>query len=213
MKLPAFLDIRAVLKAPAIYNAFQSMVGAYAARGEIIRKCIPLGERKRVLEVGCGPGTNLDVMPQGVSYVGCDLSASYVAYAQKKYAGRGIFIHAAVGELLELGQNDFDYVLASGLLHHLDDTQVNVLCREVSSVLRPGGRFIALEAIYCPEQSFLERHYMSLDRGEYIRHVEEYVALLQGTFPKIETSKYPGCFFTRHAGCIFLATKPGPERA
>jgi SAM-dependent methyltransferase len=36
---------------------------------------IPSDRRLRVLEVGCGPGRNLDYLPDTIDYTGCDLSA------------------------------------------------------------------------------------------------------------------------------------------
>ncbi len=207
MKTPSWLDLRAILENPVVYNGFQAFLGASAARGRIIREYIPAIRGARVLEVGCGPGTNIEYIHEGMEYVGCDLSERYVRYAQTKYAGRGRFIHAAVGELHHLNLPPFDFVLASALLHHLDDAQVNTLCREVNQLMTSEGSFIAIESCFSPEQTALERWIITSDRGHYIRYTEDFEKLLRHEFSDVRSARFCGSPFNPRSSCVLRARK------
>ena len=48
------MDVRAVLRSPLIYIAFQRLVGGHYARG-VCLQIIDLQPGERVLGIGCGP--------------------------------------------------------------------------------------------------------------------------------------------------------------
>jgi SAM-dependent methyltransferase len=83
-----FLDPRKILEVPWVYNLFQRAVGTHKGRRLFIEQYITPFAGGRVLEVGCGPGTNLQWWPDDVEYVGCDLSEKYIAHAKQRYALR-----------------------------------------------------------------------------------------------------------------------------
>src|ERR1035438_6608844 len=81
-------DPRKFLERPGVYNFFQRAVGADRPRRRFMAEHVaPLGSA-RVLEVGCGPGTNCAWLPKSIEYVGCDLSEAYIAYARHVYGDR-----------------------------------------------------------------------------------------------------------------------------
>ena len=82
--------VRAVLAHPAIYNLFQSMVGANRMQREIVHTYLRPWTGARVLDIGCGTATVLDYM-SGITYVGLDLSKNYIDMAQARYGDRATF--------------------------------------------------------------------------------------------------------------------------
>ena len=56
-----------------------------------------------------------------VDYLGIDYSEDYIDAARHRFGGRGRFLVADVGSLGSHRLDDFDVVLALGILHHLDD--------------------------------------------------------------------------------------------
>lgn len=88
----ATAGLRALLGVPAIYRAFQRAVGGDVGR-RIAREHIRPQPGERLLDVGCGTGGMLRVMPD-VNYVGVDISADYIADARRRHGGRGTFIDA-----------------------------------------------------------------------------------------------------------------------
>ena len=92
---------------------------------------------------------------------------------------------------IEEERGTFDLVLATGVLHHLDDARAAKLIELAARSLRPGGRFVTCDGCYVPEQSKLARWMLQRDRGKFVRPKEEFVALAKQRFSKVET-------FVRH---------------
>lgn len=95
---------------------------------------------KRLLEVGCGMGTDLLQFARGGAQVtGVDLTPRSIETSRQHlslYGQRGDFAVADC-ERLPFDDASFDVVYSNGVLHHTPDTAGAV--REVHRVLRPGG--------------------------------------------------------------------------
>jgi SAM-dependent methyltransferase len=181
-----FWDPRKILEYPPVYNFFQWAVGANKPRRQFIEEqVVPLGNG-RVLEVGCGPGTNCAFIPRSIEYVGCDLSEAYIAYARQRHGDRAEFFAAPVGQLAALGLKPFHAVIAIAVLHHLSDAEILTLCGEVIPLLEAGGVFITGDPCFVSGQKRLERYITSCDRGRYVRYPEQYRALLARSFPVVD---------------------------
>src|ERR1041385_186520 len=94
----------------------------------------------RLLEIGCGMGTDLLQFARGgARCTGIDLTTRSVEITRHRfalYAARGVFM-IADGEPLPFASESFDVVYSNGVLHHTPDTLGAI--REVHRVLRPGG--------------------------------------------------------------------------
>jgi SAM-dependent methyltransferase len=100
---------------------------------------------KRVLEIGCGLGTDGAQFAQaGANYVGMDLSAASVVLAGRNLQQRGVPANCLVSdaEALPFADCTFDVVYSHGVLHHTPNLPAAVA--EVHRVLRPGGRAIVM---------------------------------------------------------------------
>jgi SAM-dependent methyltransferase len=182
----ALWDPRKVLEYPPIYNFFQKLVGADKPRRKFIAEITAPLKTGRILEVGCGPGTNCEWIPRSFEYVGCDLSESYIAYARKNFGDRAEFFLVPVGQLASLGLRRFNVVIAIALLHHLSDSEVLTLCDEVLPLLESGGMFVTGDPCFVAGQNRLEHFIISCDRGRYLRYPEHYRELLAKKFPVVE---------------------------
>ncbi len=94
---------------------------------------------QRVLEVGCGAGTDLVRFAKGGAIVtGVDLSSSAIALARQNFAQQGLEadLREADGEQLPFPDNTFDLVYAHGVVQYTaDDRRLVDECRRV---LKPG---------------------------------------------------------------------------
>ena len=103
-----------------------------------------LADGQRVLEIGCGTG-NLTVRAKkthpSIDVVGSDPDPLALKRAQRK-ARRLTVIRFERGYAQRLFHTDgeFDRVLSSMMLHHLDSDAKTAAAAEVFRVLRPGGR-------------------------------------------------------------------------
>jgi SAM-dependent methyltransferase len=95
---------------------------------------------KRLLEVGCGMGTDLLQFARGGAIcTGVDLTPRSIEISRhrfKLYGAPGDFL-VTDGERLPFPDESFDVVYSNGVLHHTPDTAGAV--HEIHRVLRPGG--------------------------------------------------------------------------
>ncbi|HVG18240.1 MAG TPA: class I SAM-dependent methyltransferase [Blastocatellia bacterium] len=100
---------------------------------------------KRVLEVGCGTGTDLLEFARGGAHVtGVDLTPRSIEIARRRFEVYGYEGEFAIGDAEDLGFPDesFDAVYSFGVLHHTPDTKRAI--GEAHRVLRRGGRAIVM---------------------------------------------------------------------
>jgi ubiquinone/menaquinone biosynthesis C-methylase UbiE len=98
----------------------------------------------RVLEIGSGTGT-LSIRAKrsrpGADVIGIDPDPLALARAQRKLHGQsGIRFDHGYAQKLPYRDGEFDRVLSSLMLHHLDSDAKAAAASEVFRVLRPGGR-------------------------------------------------------------------------
>jgi SAM-dependent methyltransferase len=172
---------RSILSHPFIYSGFQSLLGAHRERQLLVEQFIKPNEGMTILDIGCGPAEILAYLPP-VKYWGFDISNSYIKQATKRFGNQGQFIckNLTLSDLQALPK--FDMVLGIGLIHHLDDaTAINIL-QLAYAALRPNGRLVTVDCCFDSSQNFMSRLLISHDRGQHVRTVEGYSALVASTF-------------------------------
>lgn len=95
---------------------------------------------QRLLEVGCGIGTDLVRFARGgARCTGIDLSATAIELARRNFALHGLHADLEVGngEALPFAEGAFDVVYAHGVIQYTADPAR--LVHECHRVLRPGG--------------------------------------------------------------------------
>jgi ubiquinone/menaquinone biosynthesis C-methylase UbiE len=98
---------------------------------------------ERLLEVGCGMGTDLASFARGgARTVAVDLTVRHLAIAAQRLRGQNTptRLVRSDGEVLPFPNDTFDVVYSFGVLHHTPGTQAAI--DEVHRVLKPGGRAI-----------------------------------------------------------------------
>jgi ubiquinone/menaquinone biosynthesis C-methylase UbiE len=103
----------------------------------------------RVLEYGCGPGSQAyDLARAGAQVDGIDISPVAIGMARRAAAARGLAdrctFNVMNAEAMTFPDATFDRIVGSGILHHLD---LDKSFREIRRTLKPGGRAIFLEPL------------------------------------------------------------------
>jgi len=174
-----------ILAQARVYSLFARLIGATRGRRLYVQRHIRPQPGDRVLDIGCGPADILEALP-AVEYHGFDVSADYIASACKRFGSRGHFHVEAVNAELVRKYAGFDLVLATGVLHHLSDTETVDLFRVAKAALKPGGRLVTLDGCFVEGQSPVARRLLKRDRGEYVRHEADYVALARQVFEAVK---------------------------
>jgi ubiquinone/menaquinone biosynthesis C-methylase UbiE len=132
---------------------------------------------KRVLEVGCGVGTDLlQFARAGASVYGVDLSGRSVGLTKRRlelYDFEGD-VREANAEALPFADNTFDLVYSWGVIHHTPDPTQAV--REIHRVVKPAGQICVM--IYHKYSLFAMQAYLvcGLLRLQPLRSLDNIIA-------------------------------------
>jgi SAM-dependent methyltransferase len=160
-----------LLELPMVYRTWQAPFAS--AKLEPFLAHVDLERTRRVLDIGCGPGTNAPVFA-GCDYVGIDINPEYIRTAAARFPGRWV-----VGDVTDeaiFPDERFDCVFANSLMHHLDDRSVRSLLARMARLTAPGGKVHVLDLVLPPTFS-AGRVLAQLDRGRFARPVEEWRTL------------------------------------
>ncbi|MER7417355.1 methyltransferase domain-containing protein [Micromonospora peucetia] len=135
-----------------------NLFNAYYERPEILRLAGDVRGR-RILDAGCGSGPlSAALRAEGAVVTGFDVSAAMVDLARQRL-GEDADLHVAdLSAPLPFADAEFDDVVASLVLHYLEDWSGPLA--ELRRVLKPGGRLIlsvihpAIYAIAYPKADY-----------------------------------------------------------
>jgi 2-polyprenyl-3-methyl-5-hydroxy-6-metoxy-1,4-benzoquinol methylase len=177
--------LRAALSSPAVYDTFQRLMGGHVGRTDFARHVVRATAGARVLDVGCGTGELLAYLPEGVDYHGWDISAAYIDAARQRFGARGSFTCGLLTEADVTRVPPFDVVIASAVLHHLDDDEARHFARLACLAVRAGGRCASIDPVHAPGQHPVARYLIARDRGQHVRTPAAYLALFEGVFTEV----------------------------
>ncbi len=190
------------------YDLFGSVISFgrdKAIREKLIELAAP-APGEQVLDVGCGTGTlAIAIKPRvGAGEVhGIDASPEMIQVAKEKAArdGSAIDFRVALIEAIPFPDASFDLVTSSLMLHHLPDELKVQGLREVRRVLKPGGRFMAMD--FAAHSHSLLGHLLSIfghSRGESM--VDKLTPMLKAAgFSAVEVIP------TRHKNFAFIRAR------
>ena len=107
---------------------------------------------KRVLDLGCGDGTNAILLAiKGASVLGIDISPRAVEVARRRARLHGVedrvqFICQDLESVIEGNQETFDIIAGFALLHHMIPVLSSVL-ESLKRLARPGTFFLFVEPV------------------------------------------------------------------
>lgn len=131
----------------------------------------------RVLELGCGPGTNRIFFPYDIDYVGVDIDPAAVKTASNRTTGEFICADFVNDELPE---GPFDAILIHSTLHHLSDHSSLRIIGRLKQLLNEGGAVYIIDAIK-PLNIGIPLLLAKMDRGKYFRNKEQWKKIFLGS--------------------------------
>jgi SAM-dependent methyltransferase len=178
--------IRAVLSNPKVYDFLQWMIGANQARSIVSSRYIKSKNGDCILDIGCGTA-EIRRFLSDVEYFGIDPNSGYIHAAKTRFRDvpRCTFLCATIDEIVLSALPKFDIVLATSVLHHLNDEEVIRLAKLAKAVLKDNGRLVTFDPCYVERQSPIARFLISRDRGQHVRDAEGYRTLMSQVFDSI----------------------------
>jgi ubiquinone/menaquinone biosynthesis C-methylase UbiE len=107
-----------------------------------------LGRTDAALDLGCGEGLLTTALLDAKVVVGADVSPVALRRARGRLPAAVDLVELTPGEALPFADNEFELVLCSETLEHVQDVQG--LLSEVRRVLRPGGRLAVTTPAHRP---------------------------------------------------------------
>jgi SAM-dependent methyltransferase len=142
---------------------------------------------RRVLDVGCGPGTNTQHFAHA-GYLGVDFNPRYIEDARQRH--KRDFLVEDVRNYRAAPEDRFDFILANSFLHHLNTDDVLEILSHLRSLLTEDGHIHALELVL-PEERSVARLLARWDRGDYARPREEWQSIFGRLFDPVVVEFYP----------------------
>ncbi|WP_460218180.1 class I SAM-dependent methyltransferase [Psychroserpens sp. MEBiC05023] len=176
-----------ILGNPFVYWSYQKLVGGDRARRLFIKNQVRPKVGQKILDIGCGPGNILDYLPE-MNYVGFDVDPEYIEAAQKNYGDRGEFICDDASTFKVSEPHSFDLVIATGVIHHLNDTETTRLFEIAAEALKPNARLVTFDGCYINNQNLISKFMLKSDRGKFVRTQVAYEALARQSFKTIEST-------------------------
>ena len=162
------------LALPLVFDSYQALIGAPECHRHFIHDVVQPQAGERVLDIGCGVGASVRYMPDGVDYVGIDVSEPYIVKAKADYGERGKFICADVAKVGSAALGTFDRAFSFGVLHHLPDAVAVETVEFVRRVVKPGGLFATIDPCHVPRQNPIAKLLIDHDRGRFVRSQSEF---------------------------------------
>jgi SAM-dependent methyltransferase len=181
------LDV--IMRQPLVYRLWMASFAEKKFAPIVARNDMHLV--RRVLDVGCGPGTNA-LHFSASDYLGIDLNPHYIRDAERRYGsahGRLRFqVQDAASFAAPPGQR-FDFVLVNSFLHHVDDSTARSILQNLSRLLTEDGHVHILELVL-PESMSVPRFLAGSDRGKFPRPLETWRLMFGEFYEAIEFEPY-----------------------
>jgi SAM-dependent methyltransferase len=174
-----------LLERPEVYLAWQRPF--VSAKLAPVRRHNDFAAVRRVLDVGCGPGTNSGEFA-GAHYLGVDVNPAYIDHARRRHGRDYAVADLRSDPIPESGT--YDFVLVNSLLHHLDDADATSLLAGARRCVSDGGHIHVIE-LELPEKKGIPRALALADRGEYPRSLSRWRELLTEWFEEVVFEPFP----------------------
>jgi len=145
-----------------------------------------LGSVRRVLDVGCGPGTNARHFGNS-EYLGIDMNEQYIESAKRRYGDR--FVAADAAEFVAKPSERFDFILVNSFLHHIDTPTTRRILSNLARLLTEDGHIHLLEPELPPSAS-VALFFARSDRGKFVREKQEWTEIFQEAFQQVILEPY-----------------------
>lgn len=177
--------IHSLLRFNFIYNLVQTLLGSKHCRDIFIKEYVKPANGQKILDFGCGTGTLFEELKnlKDLTYYGIEPNVRYVEACQNLYGNfqNAYFINGSIDELGQIPVK-FDSIIVSAVLHHLKTEYWADIVHSLYLKLNEGGKLIFLDIVYHPSQHPVSKFLISLDRGESVLNIDEYLKFLKGDY-------------------------------
>jgi 2-polyprenyl-3-methyl-5-hydroxy-6-metoxy-1,4-benzoquinol methylase len=174
-----------LLEQTIVYSLWQAPFAA--EKMAPILKHNDLRSVRRVLDVGCGPGTNTQYFADP-DYLGIDINPGYIDSARRKH--KRAFVAVDVTAYEDGSAGKFDFILVNSFLHHISDADAHKILSRLAELLTPDGHLHIVELV-SPGDRSIAQLLANWDRGKYLRRLEKWRDLFEKHMNIVVFESYP----------------------
>lgn len=162
---------------------------------------------KTVLDFGSGTGANCCMFTPD-QYHGIDPDSGRIEYARRLYSKHKFSV--LQGNELPMENRSIDYIVIIAVLHHIPSDDISNFMAQFQKILKPNGKIIVIEPYLCEQNLLCNRFMKWYDKGEFIRHEDDYLKLFRDhQFDCEVLRRFKKCFLYNEL--FFVARKTSPE--
>ena len=128
----------------------------------LIKKHVPQGVDRRLLEIGCGVGSSRPLFV--ADYTGIDINPDYIRIAKQTLSGRFEVMDASQ---MAFAEASFDDAVSIATGHHLSDAQLAAMIRTATGVA--STVHIIDSILPVSAHAYFKRALFRMDRGQHVR--------------------------------------------
>ncbi len=166
------MNLKDILSNATVFDTFTGLIIQPKRKFDFIRDCVGNVKGKKVLDLGCGYGRMLESMNGYEKYVGIDYSNLYIEKAKKLFSDRDNieFICTDLNEYVNKSDERFDIVMMVGVMHHLNNKEIDNAMKNIKKLLKEDGLFVSYDGAYTDNMNPVAKFMLKNDRGKYVRH-------------------------------------------
>ena len=144
---------------------------------------------KNVIDIGCGDSDVLNYykFDKSQKYYGYEANSYFINKLKNKFKEKHILFFKK--NINDINFNKFNpknsIILMIGVLHHLDDLSIKKFLSKTKKF-----KILSIDAVILQNQSFITKILYYLDRGNYIRYLNDYKKLLVNFKYKLIHNRY-----------------------
>jgi 2-polyprenyl-3-methyl-5-hydroxy-6-metoxy-1,4-benzoquinol methylase len=174
-----------ILDNPYLFNHVRRLLaGDQRETKQFVREALAKYKCKSVLDLGCGTGDFSESCPADATYLGTDLNANFIRYAQSRYRSDRNKQFRYENILKQDNHHAYDAVLFISMMHHFSDADVATILKKIKQLTR---KIVVIADIIPDPPHVLQRAVARLDRGRFVRPRQGKLAILQKYFRICET--------------------------
>lgn len=150
------------------YDRKMATIRNIPKEAEIMRQLINIQPGDEILEIGCGTGEfSIELSKHCKQVTALDISQKMLDFAEKKAKSRKRenvrFVNAGF-LTFDSGDEEYDAVVTQLVLHHLPDFWKFIALKNISSMLKSGGKFFLKDVVFSSETPDFDSYFSQLFR-------------------------------------------------
>lgn len=145
---------------------------------------------KSIADICSGTGDFAAVIPLGAKYIGWDKNEDFIAFSRKRYIKNKNISFEKLDVLKDQKKvhKKYDAVVLISAVHHFSDKDLETLLKFVKKIT---NKVLIIADIIPDPPHLLQRFFVRIDRGKFVRPREEKVRILNKYFKVVYTEEIP----------------------